>query len=98
MHGAALAFGIAIHAAGQLGHDAPGFHAAGQHMRVVAIAGDHLVALSRHRLQTDNDGFLPDIEMTKTANLAHCIDLAAALFKATNARHIAPHGDQLIVR
>ena len=97
MHGAALTLGIAIDAAGQFSHDAPGFHAAGQHMRVIAIAGNHLVALSRHRLQTNNDGFLPDIEMTKTANLAHRIDLAAALFKTTNARHIAPHRNQLLV-
>ena len=97
MHGTALAFGITVHATGQLGHDAPRLHAAGQHMRMITIAGDDLVACLRHRLQADHNRFLSNIEMAKTANLSHCIDLAAALFKTANARHITPHGNQLVI-
>ena len=44
VHRAALAFGIAAAAAGQLGHDALGVHAAGQHVAVIAVAGDDCVA------------------------------------------------------
>ena len=47
MHRAALALGIAAAAAGQFRHHALGVHAAGQHVAVVAVAGDDLVALLR---------------------------------------------------
>ena len=46
MHRAALALGIAPDAARQFGHNTLGIHPAGQHMAVVAIGGDPLVALA----------------------------------------------------
>src|SRR5262249_48364935 len=45
MHRAALAFGIAGGATGQFGHHAIGIHAARQHMPVIAVTGDDLIAL-----------------------------------------------------
>jgi hypothetical protein len=43
VHGAALALGIAAAAPGELCHHALRIHAAGEHMAVVAIAGDDRV-------------------------------------------------------
>jgi hypothetical protein len=45
VHRAALAARRTARAAGQLGHDFLGIHAGGQHVAVVTIAGDDLVAL-----------------------------------------------------
>ena len=42
VHRAALALGIAVAAAGQFRHHALRIHAAGQHMAVIAVAGDDL--------------------------------------------------------
>ena len=58
VHRAALALGIAALAARELGHDALGVHAAGQHVAVVAVAGDDAVAIARGGLHADDDGFL----------------------------------------
>ena len=43
-------------------------HAAGQHMAVVAIAGDALVAFLGRGLHADDDRFLPDIEVAEAAD------------------------------
>ncbi len=43
MHRAALATAVAAAPACQLRHDAARFHAGGQHVAMVAIAGDHLI-------------------------------------------------------
>ena len=72
VHGAALALGIAAAAAGQFGHHALGFHAAGQHVAVVAVAGDDLIALLQRHLHADDDGFLADIEMAEAADQRPC--------------------------
>ena len=60
-----------------------------QHVAVVTIAGDDLVALDLDRLHADRDGFLPDIEVTETADQSHAIELARALFKAAHQQHVA---------
>jgi hypothetical protein len=89
VHGAALAFGIAAPPAGQFRHHSLGVHAAGKHVAVIAIRRDHLVALRLSHLQTDNDGFLPDIEMAETADEAHAIKLAGFLLEAADEQHVA---------
>jgi hypothetical protein len=76
VHGAALAFGIAGFTSRQFGHHALGIHAASQHVAVVAIAGDDLIALLQRHLHTHHDSFLADIEVTKAANRAHAVKLA----------------------
>src|SRR6266702_4195584 len=49
VHRAALALGIAVAAPGQFRHDAFRIHAAGEHMAVIAIAGDDFIAwFERH--------------------------------------------------
>src|SRR5439155_2097325 len=62
VHGATLALGIAAAAAGEFGHHAVGFHAAGQHVAVVAVPGYDLVALLQGHLHADHDRLLADIE------------------------------------
>ncbi len=46
VHRAALALGVAAAPAGQFGHHAARFHAAGQHVAVIAVTGDDLIAVA----------------------------------------------------
>ena len=89
MHGAALAPGVAAAAAGQLGHHALGVHAAGQHVAVVAIGGDDLVALLDRHLHADHDGLLADVEVAEAADQAHAVELAGLLLEAADEQHLA---------
>ena len=66
-----------------------GIHAAGQHVAVVAIAGDHLVAFLGGHLHADDDGFLPDIEVAEAADQAHAVHLAGLLLEAADQQHLA---------
>ena len=96
VHGAALALGIAPAAAGQLRHDALGVHAAGEHVAVVAIAGDDLVAgLDRH-LHADHHRLLADIEVAEAADQPHAVKLAGLLLEAADQQHVAV-GRELLV-
>ena len=89
MHRAALAFGIASDASRQFGHNTFGIHAAGQHMAVIAIRSDALVAFFGGGLKAHNHGFLPDIEMAEPANQTHAIKLARFFFESADQQHIA---------
>src|SRR3546814_16904517 len=77
VHRAALALRDAGLAPRQLGHDDLGIDAIGEHVAVIAVAGDHavLVAVER-RLQAHRDRLLPDIEVTEPADQAEAIELA----------------------
>ena len=68
MHGAALPFGIAVRPTREFGHHALGLHASRNHVPVVAVAGNDLIALLEDHLHADDDGFLADIQMAKAAN------------------------------
>ena len=76
VHRAALALGIAVAAPGELGHHALGVHADGEHVAVVAIGGDDLIALLGRHLHADDDGLLADIEVAEAADVAHAVELA----------------------
>jgi hypothetical protein len=56
---------------------------------VIAVAGDHLVAIHHGHLHADNDGFLPDIEVAEPADEAHAVKLAGLFFKAADQKHLA---------
>ena len=88
VHRAALAAGVAVAAAGELGHDALGVHAAGQHVAVVAVAGDDAVALLQHHLHADHHGLLADVEMAEAADQAHAVHLAGLLLEAADQQHV----------
>ena len=79
---------IAGGAAGQFGHHAFGIHARGQHMAMVAIGGDHLVAAACVGLHADHHGFLADIEVAEAADQAHAVKLAGPLFEAADQQHV----------
>ena len=88
MHRAALALGIAAAPAGEFGHHAFRIHAAGQHVTVIPVAGDHLVAVALGHLHADDDGFLADIEVAKAADQAHAVHLAGLLLEAPDQQHL----------
>ena len=97
MHGAAFAFGIAVRAPGEFGHHALRIHAGCDHVAVVAIAGDDLVAGLERHLHADDDGFLADIEMAEAANQAHAVHLPRLLFEAADGQHGAVGGKLLLL-
>jgi hypothetical protein len=66
VHGAALATRQAAATPGQLGHDAARVHAHRQHVAVVAIGGDHLVAFDQRHLHAGDDSFLADVEVAES--------------------------------
>ena len=77
-------------AAGQLGHDHLGVDAVGEHVAVIAIAGDDAVLADGHRrLQPDRDRFLADVEMAEAADQAEAVELPRALLEAADEQHLA---------
>ena len=66
-------------APGQLGHDHLGIDAVGEHVAMVAIAGDDAVLADlERRLEADRDRFLADIEVAEAADQAEAVKLAGA--------------------
>ena len=89
VHRAAFALGIAAAAPGQLRHDALGVHAGGEHVAVVAIPGDDLVALLEDDLHADDDRLLADVEVAEAADQPHAVHLAGLLLEAADQQHVA---------
>ena len=58
-------------------------------MAVIAIAGDHLVALLDRHLHPDDHRFLADIEMAESADETHAVELAGFLLEAADQQHLA---------
>ena len=65
----------------------------GQHVAVVAIAGDHLVAVDQRHLHAGDDRFLADIEVAEAADEAHAVELAGLFLEAPDQKHRAIGGD-----
>jgi hypothetical protein len=97
VHRAALAMGRTARTAGQLGHDFFRIHAGGQHVAVVAIAGDDLVAVALDGFHADRDGLLADVEMAETADQTHAVKLSGALLETPDEQHRAVIAQPLIV-
>ena len=81
VHRATLAATVAATTTGQLGHHAFGVHAAGQHVAVIAIGCNDLIALLGRHLQADDDGLLANVQVTEAADEAHAIKLAGFFFE-----------------
>ena len=79
---------IAGGTAGEFGHHAARFHAARQHMAVVAVRGDHLIAWLQGKLHADHHRLLADIQMAEPADQAHAVELAGLLLEAADLQHI----------
>src|SRR3546814_17159595 len=77
VHRAALALGDTGLAPGQLGHDDLGIDAVGEHVAVVAIAGDAAVLVRiERRLEADRHRFLADGELAEAADEAEPVRTA----------------------
>ena len=99
VHRPALALGDARLAAGQLGHDDLGIDPVGEHVAVVAIAGDDAVLADRHRrLQPDRDRFLADVEVAEAADQPETVELPRPLLEAADEQHLAVELEQLVLR
>src|SRR3546814_10261564 len=87
VHRAALSLGDTGLAPGQLGHDDLGIDAVGEHVAVVAIAGDDAVLVRiERRLEADRHRFLADVEMAEAADEAEPVKLPGALLEAADER------------
>ena len=86
-----------MRAPGQFRHHAFGVHAAGDHVAVVAVAGDHLVALFERHLHADHHRLLPDIEVAEAADQTHAVHLPGLLLEAANGQHRAVGGKFLVL-
>src|SRR5882672_5120496 len=89
VHRAAFPLGVAAASAGQFSHDALRVHAAGQHVPVVAVSGDDLIAGSEGELHAHDHGFLPDIEMAEAADQPHAVHLTGSLLETADHQHVA---------
>jgi len=49
---------------------------------MVPITGDDRVTVVNRALHTNDDGFLPDIEVAKPADQAHAVHLPRAFFES----------------
>ena len=87
MHRTALALRAPGCLAEQLRHDHPGRHAPRQRVAVVAVRRGDVVVVTQGCHGSDRNGLLPDIEMTKTADVAYGIGLAGFFFEAPNQQH-----------
>jgi hypothetical protein len=64
---------------------------------VVAIAGDHLIAVLLGHLHADHDRFLADIEVAETADQAHAVHLAGLFLEAPDQEHLAQRRHLLVL-
>jgi hypothetical protein len=91
-----LPFGVPAAATGQLGHNAVGIHAASKHVAMIAVGGDALVAFFCRRFESNYNGFLTDVEMTKATDQTHAIKLACFFFKSPDQQHLAVVMQQIV--
>jgi hypothetical protein len=89
VHGAPLALGVAAGPARQLRHHAARLHAAGQHMPMIAVRGDHRVLRRDHRLHADDDRFLTDIKVAEATDQAHAVHLPGLFLETPDQQHVA---------
>ena len=75
--------------AGQLGHDELGIDTVGEHVAVVAVAGDDAVlAFLKRRLQPDRDGLLADVKVAEAADQAEAVQLPGLFLEAADEQHL----------
>ena len=60
---------------------------------MVAVAGDEVVKLTEEGNRSSGYGFLADVEVKESADLALLVDANAALFKMANAGHFGVEGN-----
>ena len=91
VHRAALAAGAPRRLAEQLRHHRGGGDAAHQRLAVLAVGADNVVIVTERVERPHGDGFLPDVEVAKAADLAEGIRLGGLLFEAADEQHLPQH-------
>src|SRR5438552_18083105 len=77
----------------ELGHHRSRREAASERLTVIAIRRDDVVVGSDHRERTGAHRFLPDVEMTESADLAERVGFGGALLEPP----LEEHGPQQLV-
>ena len=98
VHRAALAARVATFPPREFCHHAVRVHSASQHVAMVTVAGNHLVAFFQAGLHAGDHRFLTDIEVTKARNLTHAVELAGLFFKPTDQQHFTVILQQICFR
>jgi hypothetical protein len=60
---------------------------------VVAVRGDQIIIVTRGGDRADDDSFLPDVEVTKAADLLRLILLTRAFLETPDQQHQREHFD-----
>ena len=95
MHRAAEALGCARAFAEQLGDDFLGPHPLRVRVGVLAVGGEDVVIRAQRRDRSDRHGFLPDVQVQESSELAHRVRLGQRLFHAPDRQHLAVVLEQL---
>ena len=99
VHRPALAKRDARRATGQFRHDQFGVDPVGEHMAMIAIAGDDAVLARRQRrLEAHRNRLLPYIEMTEATDEAEAVKLPSALLEPADKKHCLVELQQLAGR
>jgi len=64
---------------------------------MVAIAGDHLIAVLDRHLHADDDRLLADIEVAEPSDETHPVHLPGLLLEAPDQQHLAVGGELLLL-
>ena len=91
MHRTAFAADASAFFAVKLSQNALGRHAFDHRLDVVAIGRDDHIGRFESHHRTDADGFLADVEMAKTADLAHAVNLGTFFLKTAAENHLIEH-------
>ena len=62
-------------------------------MTVIAVSSDDVIVIAHRRDSAGDDRFLPDVKMTKSADLLRLVLLARAFFETANQQHQREHLD-----
>src|SRR3546814_7540701 len=97
MHRPALAVADARLPPSQLGHDDIGIDPVGEHVAMVAIAGDDAVTLAIERaLEPYRHRFLPDVEVAETADQAQAVKLPGFFLEPADQQHLLIESEHFI--
>jgi len=80
--------GISVLPSSEFSHDTSRLHATGKHMTMVSVGRYYAVRFDNIGLKPDHHSFLAYIEVAKTADQAHPIELSRTLLKAAYHEHV----------
>ena len=87
VHRSALPFGKPADATCKFRHHTTWVHVACQHVTMIAIPCDDLVAILQTGLHARHDRFLANVKVTEASNLAHAVELSGFFLKPAYQEH-----------